>query len=120
MSDELRRGYMDIPLEKSEMLEHIHFILGKRWMGPIVDTLRQRPAHFNELAKVLDISRRMLSARLKELISIGVVDRTEEDGDITYALTPSGEELGPSLDVMREWAIRHLDRGAVRYTDGRD
>ncbi len=51
----------------------------------------------------------MLSARLKELISIGVVERTDEHGEILYALTPSGQELGPSLDVMREWAIRHVD-----------
>lgn len=100
---------MDVPLEKSEELERIHFILGKRWMGLIVDTLRQRPAHFNEMSRVLDVSRRMLSARLKELVSIGVVERTDENGQITYALTPSGEELGPSLDVMRDWAIKHMD-----------
>lgn len=108
--DGREKGGMDIPLEKCRKLEEIHFILGKRWMGPIVDTLRQRPAHFNELSRVLDVSRRMLSARLKELVAIGVVERTEENGTITYAFTPSGEELGPSLDVMREWAIRHLDR----------
>lgn len=100
---------MDVSLEKCDALERIHFILGKRWMGLIVDTLRQRPAHFNELSRVLDVSRRMLSARLKELISIGVVERTEKNGQITYALTPSGTELGPSLDVMRDWAIKHLD-----------
>lgn len=109
VQDEPLEGRMDVPLEKCEELERIHFILGKRWMGPIVDTLRQRPAHFNELSKVLDVSRRMLSARLKELISIGVVERTDEHGEILYALTPSGQELGPSLDVMREWAIRHVD-----------
>lgn len=106
--DELKKGCMDIPLEACKTLEEIHFILGKRWTGPIVDTLRQRPAHFNELSRVLEISRRMLSARLKELVSIGVVERTEEDKTITYALTPAGEELLPSLDIMRDWAIRHL------------
>ncbi|WP_182353838.1 winged helix-turn-helix transcriptional regulator [Flaviflexus huanghaiensis] len=106
--EELKKGCPDIPLAACKKLEEIHFILGKRWTGPIVDTLRQRPAHFNELSRVLEVSRRTLSARLKELVSIGVVERTEDDGEITYTLTPAGEELLPSLDVMREWAIRHL------------
>lgn len=109
VEDKPLRRRKDVPLEKSKELEYIHFILGKRWMGLIVDTLRQRTAHFNELSKCLDISRRVLSARLKELISIGVVERTEAGGDITYSLTASGRELGPSLDVMRDWAIKHLD-----------
>lgn len=104
MTDEPRRR----ALVKCEDLERIHAILGKRWMGLIVDTLRQRPARFNELAATLSISRRMLSARLKELISIDVVARTDENGEITYALTSAGHELGPSLDVMRTWSAKHL------------
>lgn len=83
--------------------------LGKRWMGLIVDVLRQRPAHFTEIVNTLSISKRVLSSRLKELMELGVVDREDQGGNILYSLTESGEMLAGSIDVMREWAKKHLD-----------
>lgn len=98
----------DAPLEKCEAMEKIYNVLGKKWMGPIVDVLRQRPAHFTEIATTISVSKRMLSARLKELSEIGVVERDESEGEILYSLTEAGKELGASLDVLRDWAIKHM------------
>lgn len=101
-------GNQPVDLHVCPVLDRAYGLLGKRWMGLIVDTLRQRPAHFNEIVHALSISKRVLSARLKELMEIGVVAREDEGGNIEYSLTESGEMLAGSMDVMREWAIKYL------------
>jgi len=87
-------------------------LLGKRWTGVLLGTLRGGPAGFRALARAVDgISDSMLSERLGELTAAGMVARTVGEGPplaVTYALTASGRALLPALEQITRWAERHL------------
>ncbi|MBI2684423.1 MAG: helix-turn-helix transcriptional regulator [Actinobacteria bacterium] len=91
-------------------------ILGKRWTGPVIDLLLQRPSRFCELARAVPrLSERVLGERLRELEAAGLVERTVDSGPpiaVTYAITPLGEGLRPAMDALREWAAE-LDRNRL-------
>lgn len=92
--------------------EAIEF-LGKRWTGAIVRVLMHRsPQRFGEIAQAVpQLSDRLLSERMKELESRGVVVRTELPGRpprVEYALTSMGRELEPALGALESWAQRWL------------
>src|SRR6266540_4456548 len=67
-------------------------LVGKRWTGAIVGALIPGPSRFSELAhSIPQISDRLLSMRLRELESEGIVEREVLDGSpvrVLYALTP--------------------------------
>jgi DNA-binding HxlR family transcriptional regulator len=87
-------------------------LLGKRWMGVILGTLRGGPAGFRALARAVDgISDSMLSDRLGELGDARLVTRTVSGGppvSVTYALTDAGRALLPALEEISRWAEEHL------------
>lgn len=86
-------------------------LIGRRWSGAILYTLIERPHFFRELgAAVPGISDRLLSARLRELESEGLVDRCVHEGPparVSYALSDAGRELEPALSELHDWAQRH-------------
>jgi DNA-binding HxlR family transcriptional regulator len=97
-------------------------VLGKRWSGPILGTLLERPARFGELARAIPgITESMLSARLGELQEAGLVEREVLEGPpiaTVYRLTAAGRELEPALRALVEWAERHMPLShAPRGTD---
>jgi DNA-binding HxlR family transcriptional regulator len=83
-------------------------LVGKRWTGAIVMVLLEGPARFSEIKDcVPDLSDRLLSERLKELESEGMVARQVLDGipvRVQYLLTDKGMALGPALDSPKSWA----------------
>jgi DNA-binding HxlR family transcriptional regulator len=83
-------------------------LLGKRWTGAIVDTLLPAPRRFSEIAQAIpQISDRLLSMRLRELESEGIVQRHVFDGSpvrVEYALTLKGHGLEPAIGALRSWA----------------
>jgi DNA-binding HxlR family transcriptional regulator len=88
-------------------------LLGRRWSGAIVRVLMHRsPLRFSELAQAVPaLSDRLLSERLKELETRGVVARLvlpDRPGRAEYALTAMGRELEPALDALESWAQRWL------------
>jgi DNA-binding HxlR family transcriptional regulator len=87
-------------------------LLGKRWTGIVLGTLRGGPAGFRALARAVDgISDSMLSDRLGELVDAGLVSRTVRDGppiSVTYDLTAAGRALLPALEQITRWAEKHL------------
>ncbi|MFB7497923.1 winged helix-turn-helix transcriptional regulator [Streptomyces sp. NPDC056161] len=91
-------------------------LLGKRWNGPIVAVLVERPTYFAELRRAIPgISERMLSDRLAELGAAGLVLREVDEGPplrVSYRLTESGAALGPALRQLGAWAKAHLPDGA--------
>lgn len=101
-------------LEACPNLARAFALLGKRWTALILDVLAQRPARFVELHHAVpNLSERLLSERLHELIAAGVVERrTHDDGTTPYALTPTGQRLAPALDALRTWASE-LDKTLV-------
>ena len=98
--------------ECDERLSQAFALLGKRWSGVIVGLLLQGPARFAVLARTIPgISERVLSDRLAELASAGLVARTVLDGPplgVVYELTESGRALGPGLLKLGEWADEYM------------
>ena len=92
-------------------------LLGKRWTGVLLGTLRGGTVGFRTLARAVPgISDSVLSERLGELTATGLVVRTVEEGppvSVTYTLTEAGRALLPALDQIRRWADRHLPTHGV-------
>lgn len=86
--------------------------LGKRWNGVLLGALVQGPAGFAELKRAVGgISDSVLSERLAELSSAGLVRRTVAEGppvSVTYQVTPAGAALVPALDALSTWAEANL------------
>ncbi|MDQ0954384.1 DNA-binding HxlR family transcriptional regulator [Streptomyces phaeochromogenes] len=87
-------------------------LLGKRWTGPIVSVLMERPVGFADLRRAIPgISERMLSDRLTELGAAALVVREVDEGPplrVSYRLTEAGAALEPALKELAAWAEKHL------------
>ncbi|CAG7650386.1 HTH-type transcriptional regulator YodB [Paenibacillus allorhizosphaerae] len=82
-------------------------LLSKRWTIFLLEQLLTGPQRFSKIGCQLSISGRLLSERLKELESAGLVQRTiypEMPVRIEYALTEKGRAFKPVLDEIRKWA----------------
>jgi DNA-binding HxlR family transcriptional regulator len=97
-----------------EALVRAFGLLGKRWTGVLLGTLRGGPGGFRALSRAVDgISDSMLSDRLAELAEAGLVTRTVREGpplSVTYALTEAGRALLPALEQITRWSKKHLPR----------
>lgn len=81
-------------------------VLGQRWTLRILWELRGEQLGFRELQRRCgDPSPTLLNRRLKELVSLGIVQR----GDAGYGLTDSGRELGEQLLELDGWAKKWAD-----------
>jgi DNA-binding HxlR family transcriptional regulator len=85
-------------------------LIGGRWTGAIIQLLFNGRLRFAELrAAIPDISDRMLSERLRELESEGIVARTvipETPVRVEYELTEKGRALEHALSAVGKWAER--------------
>lgn len=85
----------------------IEFI-GRRWMGAILFVLLDGPCRFNELlARVPNLSDRLLTERLRELEAAGMVTRDVQPGPpvrVVYALTDAGGALSDIIGGIVQWA----------------
>src|SRR5438067_773315 len=92
-------------------------LVGKRWTGAIITVLRDGPLRYTQLAlAVPGVSERLLSERLRELESVGIVIRRVLPGPpvgVEYALSEAGRDLGEALDAISAWAARWIDSGRV-------
>lgn len=87
--------------------EHAIHILGKRWTGLILWTLMSGPKRFSEIESAIPVSGRLLSERLKELESEGLVTREvfpEVPVRVVYSLTAKGRAMEPILAAIQQWA----------------
>lgn len=83
-------------------------LIGRRWTGAILLALSNGAERFCALtAAVPGLSDRMLSERLKELETEGIVQRTvipTTPVTITYQLTEKGQALRGAMDAVGQWA----------------
>lgn len=91
-------------------------LIGRRWSGAIIRSLLAGSVRFGDiLARVPGLSDRLLSERLRELESAGIVTRTvypEIPVRIEYTLTDKGRELEQIVGAIDGWAQRWVgDRG---------
>ena len=95
-----------------EALGQAFGLLGKRWNGVILGTLISGPAGFSDIRRAVgSISDSVLSERLSELTSAGIIDRVVDPGPpvgVRYELAKPGRALVPVLQQMIEWARANL------------
>jgi DNA-binding HxlR family transcriptional regulator len=88
-------------------------ILCKRGTIVVLREMFAGSTRFNELRRgVPRMSPALLSRRLKELESAGVVDRTASAFDpavFEYHLTEAGRELGPLVQAFGIWGQRRIE-----------
>jgi DNA-binding HxlR family transcriptional regulator len=87
-------------------------LVGRRWTGAILSVLMDGSLRFSEIAQAVpELSDRLLSERMKELESRGIVKRRVISGPplrVEYELSRMGSELEPALSELRRWARRWL------------
>jgi len=89
---------------------HAVELIGRRWSGAVISVMMRGPQGFNELmASVPGLSDRLLTERLRELESEGLVRRTVISGPpvrVSYELTEAGKSLKPVIEGLGRWAER--------------
>ena len=87
-------------------------MLGKRWTGLLLDARLQGPRRFCELTSLVEgLSDRVLSDRLRELETEGVVQRVvypQIPVRVEYQLTEKGRDLKPVVDAIHIWAEKWI------------
>jgi DNA-binding HxlR family transcriptional regulator len=88
--------------------------IGGKWKLVILNCLVDSPRHFSALRQLMpDVSQKVLSEQLRELIADEIVQR-EETGKIPspviYSLTEYGRTVLPLLRSIRQWGDAHIDR----------
>ena len=87
-------------------------LLGRRWTGIVLGTLRGGPAGFRAISRAVEgISDSVLSDRLTELCNVGLATRKVDAGppiSVAYELTDAGRALLPALEQITRWAEQHL------------
>lgn len=82
-------------------------LLDERWTMLVIRELLCGSRHFNALRRgVPRMSPTLLSARLKTLVRAGIVERYDEGRQVTYVLTPAGEQLRPIVEALGQWGLR--------------
>lgn len=91
-------------------------LIGNKWSLLIIKALMaaDKPLRYNELSKVLKkISSRTLSAKLKNLVNYGIIEKNIIDDapiKVEYSLTEKGRDLYKVKELMAEWGERwHTD-----------
>jgi len=87
-------------------------LLGKKWTGLIVRVLLDGPKRFKDLKEQIpEISDRILTERMRELESIGIIQRNvypETPVRIEYVLTEKGKHLKMVIDSIQNWSEQWL------------
>jgi DNA-binding HxlR family transcriptional regulator len=87
--------------------------VGDRWSLLVIRDLITGPKRYTDLMERLGgITPKTLSVRLRELEDDGIVAADREPGrrEVWYRLTPAGADLGPVIDTLNWWGLRHAWR----------
>jgi DNA-binding HxlR family transcriptional regulator len=86
-------------------------VLGERWSLLVVREILCGSQRFGDIRRGIPrISRTMLSARLRELVDVGVLERVAAGSGPTYTLTQAGRELEAVVRDLGTWGQRWLPR----------
>ena len=106
----------DACVPAADALARAFRFLGKRWNAVVLGHLSAGPAGFRELSRAIDgISDSVLSARLADLATGGLISRTVDEGPplaVSYELTDRGRALMPALEQIALWARENLPEDA--------
>ncbi len=87
-------------------------LIGGKWKPVILYCLRSEKRRFGEIsARIPNLSRKVLTAQLKELEEDGLVTRkqyNEIPPRVEYELTELGKSLSPVLNEMEKWGNENI------------
>lgn len=102
-------------------ISHACNVLEPRWTIPILADMWGGSTRFNDIRRgVGNISPALLSRRLKELETQGLIERLENPatGQVDYTRTQRAIDLEPALDALAKWAQCNIEaRAALENTD---
>ncbi len=99
--------------ETLEALQAAVGVLAAKWSVLVLARLAEGTHRFNELLRQIDgVSRRMLSATLRQLERDGLVERhvyARVPARVEYELSPVGEHLLVALVPLAGWGLEHQE-----------
>ncbi|WP_211261281.1 winged helix-turn-helix transcriptional regulator [Pseudonocardia acaciae] len=110
---------MSQPYDRGESFcpsyHHAVELIGRRWSGVILRELLLGASRYGQLRSAIpELTDKMLTNRLRELESEGLVTRTVIDASpvrVEYALTKKGKDLENAITALSEWADRWFPAG---------
>ncbi|WP_026696077.1 winged helix-turn-helix transcriptional regulator [Peribacillus kribbensis] len=97
---------MDTP-QLCPRFEKAMSIMSQRWTGLVIYQLLNGPQRFCNIESAIGISGRVLSDRLKDLETEGIIKRDvfpETPVRIEYSLTDKGLALQPLMKEIEKWS----------------
>jgi DNA-binding HxlR family transcriptional regulator len=92
-------------------------LIGRRWTGAIILVMLGGASRYSEIRDAIPgLSDRLLSERLRELETEGIIDRTvlpEIPPAVRYHLTDKGRALAPILQAVFTWVDRWAEPHAL-------
>lgn len=81
-------------------------LLGRRWSLAVIRVALDGPARFGQFRASVDgLSARLLAERLRELETVGVIERhAVAPRTYEYRLTPKGQALATIVGELERWA----------------
>ena len=100
------------PVGKDCPIERTLAVVSTRLSHVVLREAFYGASRFDEFAARADLTDATTSARLRDLVGAGVLEKRpyQEPGQRRrheYALTPAGEDLMPALFALLQWANRH-------------
>jgi DNA-binding HxlR family transcriptional regulator len=87
-------------------------LIGDKWTLLIVRDLMCGRSHFREFsASPEGIATNILTDRLDRLLEHGLIEQFpsgDSPGRFAYRLTDEGQTLGPVLEAIAKWGLKHL------------
>lgn len=120
-----RIGGFELDEDSVRALQQGVAVVAAKWSVSVLAQLAGGTRRFNELLRRIEgVSRRMLSATLRQLERDGLIDRrvyARVPARVEYRLSPAGEELLEALAPLVGWSLSHretLDAARARFDAG--
>lgn len=97
-------------------LKYVIDVFSHKWNPQVLYVIyRTGPIGYSEIDSHIDISSKMLSNALGDLVDRGLIRRYEDDDSerILYAATPQGEALASHLGSLIDWQKTHNDETEI-------
>lgn len=106
---------MSDPDPRPDAASYALAVVGERWTLHVVRELMLGTTRYEQLKQAIGLPRDQLSARLRTLVSAGLVERrrySERPERFDYHLTAAGLDLRPILLLLQDFGHRHVLGGA--------
>ena len=111
----MSQGATDPSLRLSPQAIEALDALSDRWTLLVLREAMLGVRRFGGMQRNLNISRSLLSDRLRKLVELGVLERRPYRQDPEwheYHVTEAGLQLCPAVSALTDWVARHVDRSA--------